>query len=188
MNTIKFLIIGPAKSGKTTIANILADLNEGPTSTYRPTVACRIVEFEKEPPSGYKKYSGKIPVEIWDISGDPAYEKCWPAIIKGAHGIIFVYDTASPSYEKDIDYYVNEFPKKHDIPPKQCMAYAHHLNNGDNPVPKTKPAACLKGVAVQDATAENISTIVVPFEKHFAHLLQILSESQDKEEKQLMDL
>lgn len=55
MSTIKILVIGPPKSGKTSIANILADMAEGPSAQYKPTVALRIVEFEKEPPVSTKK-------------------------------------------------------------------------------------------------------------------------------------
>jgi ATP-dependent protease Clp ATPase subunit len=41
MSKVKILVIGPPKSGKTSITNILADLADGPTAFYKPTVALR---------------------------------------------------------------------------------------------------------------------------------------------------
>ncbi len=43
MSRIKILIIGPSKAGKSTIANILGDLQDGPSSIYRPTIGCRYI-------------------------------------------------------------------------------------------------------------------------------------------------
>lgn len=36
---IKILVVGPVKSGKTTVANILADVTDGVLEEYRPTKA-----------------------------------------------------------------------------------------------------------------------------------------------------
>ncbi len=41
MSKLKLLIVGPQKSGKSTLANILGDLADGPSTLYRPTVGCR---------------------------------------------------------------------------------------------------------------------------------------------------
>jgi Rab-like protein 5 len=103
MSRIKLLVVGPVKAGKSTIANILGDLSDGPSSIYRPTIGCRylihyfiiliwirIVDFEREPPPGVN--FGKLHIELWDVSGDFKYEKCWGPIQKDVQGIIFVYD------------------------------------------------------------------------------------------------
>ena len=82
MSKVKLLVIGPSKAGKSTIANILGDLQDGPSSIYRPTIGCRIVDFERKPPQGVN--FGKINIELWDVSGDFQYEKCWGPIQKDA--------------------------------------------------------------------------------------------------------
>ena len=41
MSRIKLIVVGPQKSGKSTIANILGDLQEGTSSIYRPTAGVR---------------------------------------------------------------------------------------------------------------------------------------------------
>ena len=40
-STLKILIIGPQGAGKTTIANMLGEIQEGPSQNYRPTVGVR---------------------------------------------------------------------------------------------------------------------------------------------------
>jgi len=98
MSKIKLLVVGPLKSGKSTVANIIGDLSEGLPDHYRPTVGCRIVELERDPPPAIASF-GKINLELWDISGDFKYEKCWGPIQQGAQGIIFVYDPSMPDGE-----------------------------------------------------------------------------------------
>ena len=58
----------------------------------------RIIEYEKNAPASAGIF-GKVNIEFWDVSGDWRYEKCWGPIQKGAHGIIFVLDPASPHGE-----------------------------------------------------------------------------------------
>jgi len=38
---IKILVVGPIKTGKTTIANTIADISDGILESYRPTKALR---------------------------------------------------------------------------------------------------------------------------------------------------
>lgn len=42
-------------------------------------------------------------MEIWDISGDRAYEGGWAAARHSAHGAVFVYDGDKPGDDKDLD-------------------------------------------------------------------------------------
>ena len=44
-----------------------------------------------------------ISVELWDVSGDRAFEGAWPAIMHGGVGIIYVYDAANVGEEKDLE-------------------------------------------------------------------------------------
>jgi GTPase SAR1 family protein len=79
MSKIKLIVVGPLKSGKSTITNILGELAEGVTEIYRPTIGTRIVELERDPPPAVASF-GKINLELWDVSGDFKYEKCWGPI------------------------------------------------------------------------------------------------------------
>lgn len=66
------------------------------------------------------------------------------------------------------------------------MAFCHHFDCDGEPR-KGKMLNCFKGVPVTDCTAENTSTIVPAFEKYFAHLMTILGEKQEQDEKKLME-
>ena len=72
LDRIKILIIGPRSSGKSTIANFLAGRKNVLTENYRPTVGCRILEFERDAPKSQMISTGdsKITIELWDVSGD----------------------------------------------------------------------------------------------------------------------
>jgi len=68
LDRLKVLVIGPTGSGKSTITNFLAGRKHVLSENYRPTVGCRIVEFEES----FNALGGeqKITIELWDVSGD----------------------------------------------------------------------------------------------------------------------
>jgi Rab-like protein 5 len=67
MERVKILLVGPCQAGKSTVANFLGEVAEGlgVAGAYAPTAGVRILEFEREI-SGL----GRVPVELWDVSGD----------------------------------------------------------------------------------------------------------------------
>ena len=90
---------------------------------------------------------GKVTVELWDLSGDPAYEKCWAASLKNAQGIIFVYDPEEEDIERNMEFYINNFARSARILPKQCMAFSHQKNS-DGEIKKSKPGKKLGRINV----------------------------------------
>ena len=87
---LKIAIVGPANSGKTVVANLIADFSDVPPQTYKSTVGvryegkkgwivnsllyCRILEFERTVTRFSSKsrtnQQVKVAVELWDCSGD----------------------------------------------------------------------------------------------------------------------
>lgn len=55
------------------------------------------------------------------------YESCWPSLIRGAHGVILVYNAENPKHDSELEGWVNQFPKKAGIPATSCVTFAHHL-------------------------------------------------------------
>jgi intraflagellar transport protein 22 len=53
--SVKIIIIGPVQSGKSTLTNFIADREDIPSSSYRPTAGVRVLEFEKEAPKNPKR-------------------------------------------------------------------------------------------------------------------------------------
>lgn len=45
----------------------------------------------------------KVDLQLWDISGDKRYRNCWPAIFKGVHGIVLVYNTNKRNHAEELD-------------------------------------------------------------------------------------
>ncbi|XP_059484232.1 intraflagellar transport protein 22 homolog [Neocloeon triangulifer] len=96
---LKILLVGPCKSGKTRIANLVSEaVEENNEFEYRPTHGVRILEYE--PPSSI---SSKWVAELWDCSGDAKCESCWPAFQHGAHAAILVIDSSKPDHVKSAE-------------------------------------------------------------------------------------
>ena len=72
MSTVKFCVVGPKGSGKTTLCKLLAETD--PDASYVPTEGVRIQEVER------RVGMTPVTVELWDCSGDFKYQNCFPAI------------------------------------------------------------------------------------------------------------
>ena len=64
---------------------------------------------------------GRINVELWDVSGDFRYEKCWAPIQSDVQGIIFVINPADVGSEEDLQKFVKGFPMALRITPPFCL-------------------------------------------------------------------
>uniref|UniRef100_A0A915PDX9 Uncharacterized protein n=1 Tax=Setaria digitata TaxID=48799 RepID=A0A915PDX9_9BILA len=116
---IKILVLGPIKSGKTTISNYLADSGDISSGRYRPTRGVRIVEFE----SNDLELDGErieAEVELWDCSGDKQYERCWPAIQRNTNGVILVCRSDGNKKSELLPWY-EEFVQRGNIDPSLVL-------------------------------------------------------------------
>ncbi|KAG4087419.1 P-loop containing nucleoside triphosphate hydrolase protein [Neocallimastix lanati (nom. inval.)] len=128
-NNIKIFIIGPPNSGKTAIANYLADLNKSLSSDYTPTQGVRILELDqiiKTTSKGSRKQQQtNVSIELWDCSGEDRFKTIWPNLSSIANGLILVYDQENRLTEKDIDEWLSYFS----LNEKQCMIYAYNKDS-----------------------------------------------------------
>jgi intraflagellar transport protein 22 len=117
--SIKVVIAGPKGSGKSTIGNYIGGNRESlVTERYSPTAGVRILEME----------SNGTNVELWDASGDHAYEACWKAIMNEADGVLLVYNPDAPSQDQQIMDWFEFFVRKNGLSDEQCMVFAHRSN------------------------------------------------------------
>ena len=141
----KILIIGPKESGKTMIANMLAEHDEAFGSPnvgpYKPTVATRILECERE--LSAKWDIDNVTIELWDVSGDHKYESCYPAIMDKCNGVILVYDPQNHAHESEVENWYREFVKTSGLRPEECMCYAYSRESASR---SGKPPRALNGV------------------------------------------
>lgn len=76
--SLKILIIGPTKVGKSVLTNTISDFTNVVPTEYRPTVGCRILECEREFSEDQIKNTkylkdnniSKAKIQLWDVSGD----------------------------------------------------------------------------------------------------------------------
>ena len=73
-------------------------------------------------------------VELWDVSGDQSYEKCWPAIMlgvdkkdegEGADGVILVYNPEQPTHDQEVGLWYDQYVKNAGISDKKCLVLVH---------------------------------------------------------------
>mmetsp|Transcript_13193 Transcript_13193/g.28084 ORF Transcript_13193/g.28084 Transcript_13193/m.28084 type:complete len:197 (-) Transcript_13193:344-934(-) len=127
MDTLKLKLVtmGPQRCGKTRVANYVAQFDETPNlDVYNPTCGVRILEFEKNV-RGAGGRSIQVKAELWDCSGDKKYENCWPAILRGASGVLLVYDPTIKTQEKDIEMWHKAFVKPLNLKDEQVALLAH---------------------------------------------------------------
>ena len=131
MDTVKgkVLMMGPKRCGKTRVADFLSKHADAPNfQEYKPTKGTRILEFEENVQAGRKNVS--LSVELWDCSGDRQYESCWPAILKGAHGVVLVYDPTIKEQEKDIELWYKSYTARLGLKDAQVLIFAHTTSTG----------------------------------------------------------
>uniref|UniRef100_UPI00358EAFA4 intraflagellar transport protein 22 homolog n=1 Tax=Myxine glutinosa TaxID=7769 RepID=UPI00358EAFA4 len=134
MFQVKILIVGPAQSGKTTLANYLADATQTVEEDYWPTQGVRILEFECCPDSNSKGL--RYEVELWDCSGYRKFEKCWPAMRKGASGVMLVFDPAKLNDVQELKAWHNAFVRHSGLLEAQCLLVAHQKPGSHGDVKK----------------------------------------------------
>ncbi len=99
----KILLIGDAAVGKSSILLRYADniFNEAYMSTIG--IDFRIKDFNLD--------DKLIKLQIWDTAGQERFKNLTSTYYKGAHGVIFVFDTTDPGTFESIDEWVNEVEK-----------------------------------------------------------------------------
>ena len=63
------------------------------------------MEFDASTHSAQSWKGGRESIELWDISGDKKFEKCFPAIMKGAVGVILVYNPDDAEHVNQLQYW-----------------------------------------------------------------------------------
>ncbi|KAE8744668.1 hypothetical protein FOCC_FOCC008671 [Frankliniella occidentalis] len=186
MFRLKVIIIGPIKSGKTTISNFLADATESSGGEYHATQGVRILQFESGN-LGTNNQSVKAEVELWDCSGDhKRFESCWPAFQQGTHGVVLVYDPNTAGHVNELETLFSYFVQQTGLDIKNCLI----LSN-----PKTAPRSTsltLSGTfsRVHQTTVnidENSNKLRSDFNNFLAGLISRMRDTNEQEELNIMN-
>uniref|UniRef100_A0A1B6CYT5 Intraflagellar transport protein 22 homolog n=1 Tax=Clastoptera arizonana TaxID=38151 RepID=A0A1B6CYT5_9HEMI len=127
---VKILLVGPCKSGKSTIANFLSDSTDNVSGEYRPTQGVRIVEFEIH--LNVNNRNIKADIELWDCSGDKKFETTWPVMYRDAQGIVFVCDAPSLDDVPQLNNFYECFVNQSGINYKNCLVLQHSKQPENN--------------------------------------------------------
>jgi Rab-like protein 5 len=179
---LKVLVVGPPKSGKTEIADILSAASKGFQGNCRPTIGIRILEFATQ--ISVRGLETNISVQLWDTSGEEKYQMAWPAIAKNADGVILVYNAVDKVSARATETYVKAFAK--DMAPNQLFLVAHRMGGSEKPIrPKLAPKfEAVKPIIVN--AQEGLEALNDPFAGFLASVCQARIERIEEDERKLV--
>lgn len=96
------------------MASFVAGISESIGESVGPTIGVRILECDR----------GGNSVELWDVSGDQAFEGTWPAIQKDADGVLLMFDPDGEGQMRELELWHEWFVQKTGIPPERVAAWA----------------------------------------------------------------
>ncbi|KAH0560571.1 intraflagellar transport protein 22 homolog [Cotesia glomerata] len=184
MKPLKIVIIGPVATGKTTIANFLADAT-GMGYDYRPTQGVRILEFEASDIE-VKNKKIKIDIELWDCSGDHKFEDCWSALRKDVQGLIFVYNKKTDDQIEELEKFYNYFVLKSQLEPKDCVVFFFESDKQVVDAPKRLSSVFAKISQVNCNVEENRNKLKSDFQTFLSTLMTRIQEKSDHEENNIL--
>eukprot|EP00929_Paragymnodinium_shiwhaense_P028702 TRINITY_DN16588_c0_g1_i1.p1 TRINITY_DN16588_c0_g1~~TRINITY_DN16588_c0_g1_i1.p1 ORF type:complete len:192 (+),score=47.83 TRINITY_DN16588_c0_g1_i1:64-639(+) len=179
----KICVVGPAEGGKSTIANVLADATEVASEQYRPTVGCRILEFESE-----VRGSQRITVELWDLSGDPKGTKYWPACKGDTVGVVLVYNPEKQDHEQEVEQWYSWFPRSMNMNPASQVMVVQSCRRSDQ-LRRWQLPGKLAQVGVGQPAAvspEDLPSVRKQFSAFLENVRQAVLDKQRQEEEDVM--
>lgn len=205
---VKVLVLGPVKSGKSTITNFLCSERDTPSAKYYETNPLRIAETELELEAtklGDRRvvFSGgdakvkRVRVQVWDLSGNSKHQACWPAVADGADAIIFVCNPEVCNSEKELSLWYKNFAinpneidedghQVHRVKDAHCLMFAHH----STPPEKVGAAAIPpmpKGLEKVEAVETSLDYHSANFKESFDKLVErvVVSRMMAEEDEML---
>eukprot|EP00759_Apiculatamorpha_spiralis_P033392 PhF_6_TR34709/c0_g1_i2/m.50508/K07935/IFT22, RABL5; intraflagellar transport protein 22 len=181
---VKILFVGPPKTGKTCLVNNLSGNSDHPSQDYK-TCVVRVLDFDVT--VGTSRRQTKVLAEVWDVSGNPKYQACWPAIGSDAQVIVFVMNPEIRNQEKELEFWYKAFADKAKVPDQCCAVFVHHSTPPTVSGPSCKPQAmpkCLAGCKVIETSLDFQSeNFRLEFEKLIEQSLQY---KRDQEEQKVL--
>jgi Rab-like protein 5 len=179
---LKVVVVGPPKSGKTEIADILSAASKGFQGNCKPTIGIRILEFANQ--ISVRGLETNISGQLWDTSGDKKYQMAWPAIAKNADGVILVYNAADKAAARATETYAKAFAK--DIGPWQLLVVANRMGSSEKPIRAKLPPKFESVRPVVVNAQEGLDTLNDPFDAFLAAVCQARIERVEEEERKLL--
>lgn len=178
---IKILVIGPSKSGKSMIANLLAELSDQNLEIYKPTQGCRILEFEVQNIKSQDKKS--IEIQLWDCSGDQKFSTCWPALTMDSMGVVLVFNPEENDIS-DLKPWHDYFIEQQGLKDSQCIIV-------ENTKADKRPTSFGSGLSKLAVVRLNLENDGVDTKLEFSNFVgRVVSEQakrQERDELKILD-
>ncbi|KAI9223713.1 hypothetical protein BC828DRAFT_375252 [Blastocladiella britannica] len=189
--TIKILVAGPPRVGKSVVSNFLASM-ERPDMlrAYTPTPHVRILEFTRDlsrvkaPATALRL--GRVNVELWDLTGDDSYAGHWPAVAPDAHGLLLIMNADDPSHPKQLEQCASAFPTLRDT---QLLVFAHKQENASQSRARPKLAGRLARSVVVSSSLDNpadTESMRAEFDTWLAACAREAGEQRGRDERDLV--
>ena len=180
---LKIIVVGPVKSGKTELSDILSMMSKGFQGKATPTIALRILEFQTE--INVNGLQTNIAVQLWDTSGDEKYQMSWPAIAKNADGCVLVYNAHDKTAGKAAENYAKNFAK--DLNSKQVIVVANKIGEAEGKPTRAKLPKYLEGTKiVLTNVSEGLDDFTDNFDEFLSNVYQQKMKKIEEEEKRLV--
>ncbi|KAI9347174.1 P-loop containing nucleoside triphosphate hydrolase protein [Zopfochytrium polystomum] len=178
---ITVFVVGPQKSGKTSIANHLADLADSLNSSeYHPTRGVRILEFDRAINPRNKEIV--ISVELWDCSGDPSFMANWPAVASSANAVLFVC-SPEKKQEKELELWHSMFSFLSD---SQMCVFGHKIGVSAVKASKPKFAKGLQRVPFVLTSLDEPDHLKNEFDMLLAAAHTVHAENRERDEQAIL--
>eukprot|EP01112_Ceratiomyxa_fruticulosa_P013712 TRINITY_DN3872_c0_g1_i1.p1 TRINITY_DN3872_c0_g1~~TRINITY_DN3872_c0_g1_i1.p1 ORF type:complete len:207 (-),score=53.71 TRINITY_DN3872_c0_g1_i1:79-699(-) len=191
---LKILVLGPLKTGKTTLCNFLSGQGKvhsgkGP-ETYHPTVGVRIIEFDRELERPRRL---SIQVELWDCSGDKKYEYGWPAVMKDAQGILFVFNPydanvgARGQQERELENWHSRFAPSIGLRDTQMSVFAHNSTGEQQQKWRGKLGKNMLRIPVECTSVEYDAEVIrAEFDRLLTRIANTVLQKREDEEQSII--
>ncbi|CAH8550580.1 unnamed protein product [Schistosoma rodhaini] len=185
MNHLKLVVVGPNECGKSYICNFLSETVDQVAGGYHPTSGVRILEYEQK--IKIKGKTSKVEVELWDASGDRKYESCWPAIFRGSHGVVFVYNPDNPNHANDLHNWYRAVPPSLGLSKQQMCIICHKKPDTSNRDQVSLPDDLHKILHLFSNIPKDGERLREQFGKFVSHVAWGRVEANEQEELKIMN-
>ncbi|XP_035231332.1 intraflagellar transport protein 22 homolog isoform X2 [Stegodyphus dumicola] len=115
------------------------------------------------------------------------FENCWPALMKDANGVIFVYSADIANIRKEMDMWYANFVQAQGLKDSQCIVFCHRKPN----LPETRSSELSSLFSritwIQTNIEENGNALRREFNSFLQRLLSNISERRDQEELSILN-
>ncbi|XP_018333021.1 intraflagellar transport protein 22 homolog [Agrilus planipennis] len=116
---VRITLVGPSKSGKSKLANYIADINCKLPEELHPTKGLRILEYDINNVK-IRNEKSTVDVQLWDTSGNDEYSQFWPVFSANTDGLVFIHSN-DENAPKKLDLLYNYFVNQKNISPRVCL-------------------------------------------------------------------